>query len=163
MIFGMTPLTFVHVVLSIIGIASGLVVARAMMAGPQPDRWTTVFLLSTVATSITGFMFPFHRLLPSHVVGVLSLLVLVPALYAYYGASLTGPWRRIYAITAVSALYLNVFVLVAQLFQKVPALRQMAPTQSEPPFAIVQLVVLAAFIWLGLRAVRGYRLQGSPG
>jgi len=106
----------------------GLLVAKRL------DGWTTLFLASTVLTSVTGFLFPFSRFLPSHGVGILSLLALAIAIFARYGRHLSGLWRRTYAITAVIALYLNVFVLIVQLFQKVPALKAIAPTQSEAPF-----------------------------
>jgi len=142
MILGMTTFTFVHVVLSLIGIFSGFVVVLALLVGKRLDRWTALFLVSTVATSVTGFLFPFHRFLPSHGVGILSLLMLAIAILARYALQLAGAWRRIYAVTAVISLYLNVFVLIAQAFQKVPGLKAVAPTQSEPPFVITQAVAL---------------------
>jgi hypothetical protein len=157
MIFGMTPFTFVHVVISLVGILSGSVVLFGLIAGKSFDRWTVLFLVTTVATSVTGFMFPFHKLLPSHVVGVISLVVLAIAIYARYSRHLAGGWRRTYVISSVIALYLNVFVLVVQLFEKVPALNALAPTQSEAPFKITQLVVLAIFVVLGIFAARGFR------
>jgi hypothetical protein len=119
MILGMTTFTFVHVVLSLIGIFSGFVVVFGLLAGKRLDGWTALFLVSTVATSVTGFLFPFHRFLPSHGVGILSLLVLAIAILARYPLHLAGAWRRIYTVTAVISLYLNVFVLIAQAFQKV--------------------------------------------
>lgn len=155
MFFGMDTLTFVHVVLSLIGIASGLVVLLGLLGNQRLETWTTIFLVTTVATSVTGFMFPFTRLLPSHVVGIISLVVLAIAIYARYPAHLSGRWSGAYAATATAALYLNVFVLVAQLFMKVPALAAMAPTQSEAPFVVAQSVVLVVFAVLGiLSAVR---------
>src|SRR5713226_4776774 len=105
-----------------------------LLGGKQLDKWTALFLLTTVLTSVTGFFFPFDHLLPSHKVGIISLLVLAMAILARYALHLTGAWRRIYMICAVVALYLNVFVAVVQAFQKVPALKAMAPTQSELPF-----------------------------
>ena len=150
MILGIT--TFVHVALSLIGILSGFVVAYGLLSAKRLDGWTVVFLATTVLTSVTGFFFPFHKFLPSHAVGILSLLVLVIALYARYGGKLAGGWRRIYAITAMVALYLNVFVLVAQLFMKVPALQALAPTQSEPPFLVAQATVLLLFVVLSVLA-----------
>jgi len=157
MILGMTPFTFVHVVISLIGILSGLVVLFGLIAGKRLDGWTLLFLATTVATSLTGFMFPFYKLLPSHVVGVISLVILAIALYARYSRHLAGGWRRTYVISSTIALYLNVFVLVVQLFEKVPALNAMAPTQSEPPFKITQVVVLAIFVVLGIFAAKGFR------
>jgi hypothetical protein len=157
MILGMPTFTFVHVVISLVGILSGLVVLFGLIAGKSLDRWTAVFLVTTVATSVTGFMFPFHKLLPSHVVGVISLVILAIAIYARYSRHLAGGWRRTYVINAVIALYLNVFVLVVQLFEKVPALNALAPTQSEPPFLVTQIVVMAIFVVLGIFAARGFR------
>src|SRR5258708_2020878 len=119
MILGMTTFTFVHVVLSLIGILSGLVVLAGLLAGKRLDGWTAVFLVTTVLTSVTGFLFPFHKFLPSHGIGIVSLIVLAVAIVARYLRRLAGAWRKTYAISAVIALYLNVFVLIAQLFQKV--------------------------------------------
>jgi hypothetical protein len=150
MILGMTTLTFVHVVLSLLGIGSGFVVVFGLLTSRRLDGWTALFLVSTVLTSVTGFLFPFHHFLPSHGVGIVSLIVLAIALFARYGRNLAGAWRRTYAITSVIALYLNVFVLVVQLFLKVPALNALAPTQSEPPFKIAQLAVLVLFVVIGI-------------
>ncbi len=144
--------TFVHVVLSLIGILSGLVVAYGFLAAKRFDGWTGVFLATTVLTSVTGFFFPFHKFLPSHAVGTISLIVLAIAAYARYGRKMAGGWRRTYVITAMVALYLNVFVLVAQLFMKVPALRALAPTQSEPPFVAAHVTVLLLFVVLSVLA-----------
>ncbi len=152
MIFGMTILTFVHVLLSLIGIFAGLVVMFGLLASKPLKGWTAVFICTTVATSVTGFLFPFHRFLPSHVIGIISLVVLAVAIYALYGRSLAGAWRRIYAVMAMLALYLNVFILIVQLFMKVPALRALAPTQTEGPFKLTQLVVLVAFVVLTILA-----------
>jgi hypothetical protein len=157
MIFGMTTFTFVHVVLSLIGILSGLVVAFGILMAKRLDGWTALFLVTTLATSVTGFFFPFHKLLPSHVIGILSLVVLLIALVVRYGRHLTGAWRRTYVVTAIVALYLNVFVLIVQLFLKVPALNALAPTQSEPPFKLTQLVVLVLFVILTIVAARRFR------
>jgi hypothetical protein len=157
MIFGMTTFTSMHVVLSLIGIFSGFVVMFGLFAAKRLDGWTALFLLSTVATSVTGFLFPFHHFLPSHGVGIVSLLVLAVAIFARYARHLAGAWRRIYVVTAMIALYLNVFVLVAQLFQKVPALKVTAPTQSEPPFLVTQLVVMGLFVVLTIAAAIRFR------
>ena len=159
MILGMTTFTFVHVVISLVGILSGLVVLFGLIAGKGLDGWTALFLVTTVATSVTGFMFPFHKLLPSHVVGAISLVVLAVAILARYSRHLAGGWRRVYVISAMISLYLNVFVLIVQLFEKVPALNAMAPTQSEPPFKITQVVVMAIFVVLGIFAAKGFREQ----
>jgi uncharacterized protein YggT (Ycf19 family) len=152
MILGMTALTFAHVLLSLIGILAGLVVLFGLLTSRQLNGWTTVFIWSTVATSVTGFLFPFHRFLPSHAVGIISLIVLAVAIYALYGRHLAGAWRRVYAVTAMIALYLNVFVLIAQLFAKVPALKALAPTQTEAPFEEAQLAALIAFVVLTILA-----------
>jgi hypothetical protein len=159
MILGMTTFTFVHVVISLVGILAGLVVLFGLIAGKRLDGWTSLFLVTTVATSVTGYMFPFHKLLPSHVVGAISLVVLAIAIYARYSRHLAGGWRRTYVISSVIALYLNVFVLVVQLFEKVPALNALAPTQSEPPFLVTQIAVMAIFVVLGIFAARGFREQ----
>ena len=153
----MTTLTFVHVMLSLIGIVSGIIVMIGMFGAKRLDGWTALFLVSTVATSVTGFLFPFHRFMPSHGVGIVSMIALVVAILARYRFHLVGGWRRTYVITAMVALYLNVFVLIAQAFQKVPALKAMAPTQSEPPFLIAQLVVMALFVVLAIAAAIKFR------
>ncbi len=158
----MTTFTLVHVVISLAGIASGFVVIFGLLNAKRMDRWTAIFLVTTAATSITGFMLPAHKFMPSHVVGIISLFVLAVATIARYARHLAGAWRSTYVINAVLALYFNVFVLVAQLFAKVPALKAMAPTQSEPPFVIAQLVVLALFVTLGILGVRRFREQPSP-
>ena len=159
MILGMTPATytFLHVLISLVGIGSGFIVLFGLLTSKPLDGWTALFLATTVATSVTGFGFPFHRLLPSHILGILSLVVLAMAIAARYRFHLAGAWRPIYVVGAVVALYLNVFVLVAQLFAKVPGLKAVAPTQSEPPFLIVQLLLLALFIALTILAAIRFR------
>jgi hypothetical protein len=159
MIFGMTILTFVHVLLSLIGISAGLVVAFGLLTAKQLNGWTGVFIWSTVATSVTGFLFPFHKFLPSHAIGIISLVVLAIAIYALYGLRLVGAWRRVYAITAMIALYLNVFVLIAQLFDKVPAVRVLAPTKTEAPFKEAQLAALVLFVILTILAAIKFRVE----
>ena len=160
MILGMTLSTFtlVHVVISLIGIGSGLLVMYGLLIGKRLDGATAIFLAGTVATSVTGFGFPFDHLLPSHKVGILSLLVLAVAIIARYVFHLAAGWRGIYVVSAVVALYFNVFVLVVQLFEKVPALRAMAPTQKEPPFLVAQLVILALFVALTIIAAKRFRM-----
>jgi hypothetical protein len=152
MIFGMTPYTFFHVLLSLIGIFTGFIALFGMIAGKRLDGWNGIFLLTTALTSITGFFFPFHGVTPGIVVGIVSLVILAVAIPARYVKHLAGAWRKIYAVTATIALYLNVFVLVAQLFMKVPALHAMAPNGNEPPFLISQVVVMAIFIVLTIAA-----------
>jgi uncharacterized membrane protein len=155
----METFTKVHVVISLIGIASGLIVVFGMLAAHRFDRWTALFLLSTLATSVTGFLFPFHGVTPGIVVGIISVVVLAIAIFARYPQHLRGSWRWIYVVSAVVALYLNVFVLIAQLFQKVPQLKALAPTQSEPPFAVTQLGVLVLFVLLGIVATIKFRVE----
>ena len=162
MILGMTPFTFVHVLLSLLGIFSGFVVVFAFLTNKLLDGWNKLFLVTTILTSITGFLFPFHRFLPSHILGIVSMVALVLALLALYGRRLAGPWRSIYAISAVLALYLNVFVLIVQLFEKVPALKAIAPTQAAPPFLVAQLTCLLPFIILGIVSALKFRNHSAP-
>lgn len=152
-------LTVVHVIISLVGIGSGVVVIYQLIAQKQHEGWTLTFLASTVLTSATGFLFPFQRVLPSHVLGVLSLLVLAAAIVGRYGYRGVGAWGETYVLGSVVALYFNMFVLVAQLFLKVPALRALAPTQSEPLFAVAQLLLFAVFVALGVVAFRRNRIH----
>jgi hypothetical protein len=156
MILGMSPLLFVHVVISLIGIATGLVVLYGLVTGKPDGRWTAVFLVTTILTSLTGFPLPATQLLPSHIVGIISIVLLAVAVAALYVYRLAGPWRWIYVASAVTALYLNVFVGVVQSFQKLAFLKPLAPTQSEAPFLIAQLVVLGLFIVLGIVAAKKF-------
>ncbi|MCU1338311.1 MAG: hypothetical protein JWO19_3892 [Bryobacterales bacterium] len=149
----LSAFTMFHVALSLVGIAAGLVVLYGLLVSKRFDGWTTLFLTTTAATSVTGFLFPFHGFTPAIGVGIISLIVLALATLARKHLRLTGGWRRTYVITSVVALYFNVFVLVVQLFQKVPSLKALAPTQSEPPFQMTQLVVLLLFALLGIGAV----------
>ena len=149
--------TIIHTLISLIGIFTGFVVLFGLLAGKRLDGWTKWFLITTVLTSVTGFGFPVHQFMPSHAVGVISLLVLAVAIYARYPRRLAGAWRWIYVVTALIALYLNVFVGVVQAFEKVPALKAMAPTQTEPPFKLTQLVVLALFFVLTVVAAIRFR------
>ena len=163
MIFGMTPFTLIHVVLSLIGIAAGLVVVRALLASNLSKAWTTTFLVGTAATSLTGFLFPFHGVTPAILLGVLSLIVLAAAVAGRYVFHLTGPWRWIYAAGSVTALYFNVFVLIVQAFEKLPALHALAPTTppSGPAFSVVQGLTLVVFVVMGVLAVRRFRPAGA--
>jgi hypothetical protein len=158
-IFDITTFTLIHTVLSLIGILAGLVVAGGLVAGKRLDGWTGVFLVTTVLTNVTGFGFPFVTFLPSHGVGVVSLVVLAVVIVARYWKHLVGPWRGVYVVGTVAALYLNVFVLVNQLFLRLPALLVSAPHQKEPPFLVTQILVLAIFIWLGRAAFKGFRVD----
>ncbi|MGA8900276.1 hypothetical protein [Bradyrhizobium sp.] len=150
--------TILHVVISLIGIVSGLLVLSGMFKSQSMPGMTAIFLITTILTSVTGFMFPFEKLLPSHMVAILSLILLAIACIALYSTKLAG-WRAIYVITAVASLYLNVFVLVIQSFLKIGPLHALAPSvpPSEPPFAIIQGIVLVLFVIAGIVAVRRYR------
>lgn len=152
--FGFSPFTQVHVLISLVGIAAGFVVAFGLLTGRRLPITTAVFLAFTIATSVTGFFFPITQFTPALAVGGLSLVVLGVAVFARYFRSGSRVWQRVYAGTALFAQYMNVFVLVAQLFQKVPALKDLAPTQTEPPFGIAQGVVFLAFVVAGVLAVR---------
>ncbi len=159
MILGMSIPTFtlLHVIITLIAIGGGLIAVGGMFASHRLPVTTALFLLTTVLTSVTGFLFPIHGFTPALGVGILSCVLLAIALFAYYGKHLIGPWRWIYVITAIVALYFNVFVLVVQSFIKVAALNALAPTQAEPPFAIAQGAVLAIFILIGIVAVIRFR------
>ena len=148
--------TLVHVVISVLSLLTGLVVVGGLIGGSRRAGMTGAFLLTTVLTNVTAFGFPITTVLPSHVVAAISLVLLAICLAALYAKHLQGPWRRIFVIAAVASLYLNVFVLIVQLFQKTPQLTELAPTQSEPPFALTQLLMLVIFLWLGRAAVRGF-------
>ena len=162
MILGMSLATFtlVHVVISLIGIGSGLIAMFGLLSSNRMPVWTALFLLTTILTSATGFLFPFTTLLPSHMVGILSLVLLATAVLALYGFNLAGPWRWIYVVTAMVSLYLNVFVLIIQAFMKVDALKALAPTQSEPPFLVAQGFTLVFFAIVIIGAMKRFRPDG---
>jgi hypothetical protein len=147
----------VHVIISLIGIASGLIVLAGLLRGQLLTMWNGLFLITTVLTSVTGFGFPYTKLTPGIILGILSLIVLAIAIFALYGRRLNGSWRRTYVITAMIALYFNVFVLVAQIFEHVPAFHALAPTQTKGPFKIAQLLLLVAFAVLIGAAARRFR------
>ena len=149
--------TVLHVVITLVAIGSGLIVVGGMFASHKLPVTTALFLFTTALTSVTGFLFPIHGFTPALGVGIVACVILAVALFALYKEHLVGAWRWIYAMTAVASLYLNVFVLVVQSFVKVSALNALAPTQSEPPFAITQAVVLAIFILIALIAVVKFR------
>ena len=151
----------IHVILSLVGILSGLVVLYRLLLGGDSGPWTALFLITTILTSLTGFPLAPFGFDPPRAVGVLSLILLLGAVVAYYAFPLDGLWRLVYVGCAVAALYLNVFVLVAQGFLKVPFLHDLAPTGSEPPFVAAQAVVLLAFIVLGVLAARRFRPDAS--
>jgi hypothetical protein len=161
MILGMSLSTFttVHVIISLIAIVSGIIVMFGLLGSNRTPGMTAIFLLFTILTSATGFLFPFEKLLPSHMVGILSLVLLAIACIALYVMKLSGPWRWIYAVTALLSLYFNIFVLVIQGFLKIPALSALAPGNppSGPVFAVIQGIVLVFFILVIIGAIRRFR------
>jgi hypothetical protein len=161
MIFGMSASTFtlLHVIISLIAIATGGVAAAGLIQRRLISRWTGAFLTTTVATSVTGFFFH-SKFGPPHAIGMISLILLALAIYALFVRKLTGRWRAVYVVTAVLSLYLNVFVAVVQTFQKIAPFHALAPTQTEPPFAVAQGIVLLIFVIAGVAAVR--RFRGAP-
>ena len=163
MILGMSPLVFIHTLVSLVGIATGLVMLRGMFANRRADRWTDAYLATTIFTSASGFVLPADKFLPSHAVGILSLAILAVACYARYGRRMSGTWRLGFILSAVAGLYFNVFVLVVQLFLKVPAPHDLAPKQNEPPFAIAQALVLVAFVVAGIFASRRFHPAADEG
>jgi hypothetical protein len=155
MSFAILLLTFVHVAISLAAIVAGFVVMYGLVVAKRLERWTAFFLATTVATSVTGFFFPVDHFMPSHAFGILSLVILAVAIIALYSHRLNGAWRIAYAIGAVTALYLNVVVLVVQAFQKVPALQ----SQADPLLVVTQTVTLTAFLILGVFSVLRFHLE----
>lgn len=155
-----TLMTLVHVALSLAGIAAGFVVVYGFLTNRTPPVWHHVFLATTAATTLTGFLFPFQGFTPAIGLGIVATPVLAVALYAYYGAQQAGPWRTAYVASALASQYFNVFALVVQSFLKVPPLHTLAPKQSEPPFLVAQLAVLAGFVALTIASLRRY--HGAP-
>ena len=158
MVLGMSLATFtlVHTAISLIAIASGLVAMIGLLSSRALPGWTALFLATTILTSVTGFFFPFAQLLPSHIVGIISLVLLAAAVVALYGLRLSGAARPVYIVTAMVSLYLNVFVLIVQAFQKIGPLRELAPNQNEPPFLAAQGAALALFAVVIIVALRRY-------
>lgn len=157
MLFGLTIFTFVHVVITLIAMAAGLIAILGMIRNNRMDGVNGAFLLFTVLTSVTGFLFPIHGLTPALILGILSIALLAIALAARYLYGMRGIWRWIYVVTAVLAQYFNSFVLVVQSFLKIPALHALAPQGNEPPFATAQGAVLLIYIVLGYLAVNRFR------
>jgi hypothetical protein len=149
--------TIIHTLISLVAICTGFVVLFGLLAGNRLDAWTKWFLITALATTVTGFFFPFHGVTPAIKLGIISSVVLVVTIYARYGKRLAGAWRWIYAVGAVLTLYFNVFVGIVQSFEKIPALNAMAPTQTEQPFKLTQLSVLGLFIMLGFVAAIRFR------
>lgn len=164
MFLAVSSFTWLHVIVSLIGIAAGFVVMWGMLNTRRLDGVTSLFLTATILTSVSGFGFKVNHFMPSHAIGILSLVLLTVAVYARYRRQLSGGWNQVYLATALAAQYFNVFVLVVQSFLKVPALKALAPTQTEIPFAVVQATVLAVFVAVGaiaLRRPRGVELRTS--
>jgi len=163
MILGMSTSTFtlVHVLLSLAGIGSGFIVVFGLLNRKMLNGWTAIFLITTVLTSVTGFLFPFHEVTPGIILGVLSLIILAATIAARYAFHLSGGWRSTYVITAMVALYFNCFVGVVQSFEKIPALHSLAPTGKEPPFVAAQLALLVVFVFLGVLSVKKFKLGAA--
>jgi hypothetical protein len=149
--------TTVHVIISLVAIVAGFIAVFEMIGNKRLGFWNTIFIWTTIATSVTGFGFPFGGVTPGIIVGIISLVILAVALVALYGQRLAGSWRWIYVVTAVAALWFNVFVLIVQSFQKIGFLATLAPTQSEPPFQIAQAAALVLLVILAVLAVRKFR------
>src|SRR5882762_3290654 len=149
--------TIIHTLISLVAIFTGFVVLFGFLSGKRLDGWTKWFLIAAVATTVTGFFFPFHGFTPAIGLGLISLPVLALTIYARYPKNLTGAWRWIYVVGAVLALYFNVFVGVVQSFEKIPALHAMAPTQTEQPFKLTQHIVLSLFVVLAIVAAIRFR------
>lgn len=163
MILGMSFLTFIrlHTIISLIGIFTGFIVIFGMMGGKRLAGWTGVFLLTTVLTTLTGYLFPFHGATPEFNIGVISTVVLIPALIAIYVKHLAGAWRSIYIVTAILAQWLNTFVGVVQLFRKIAFFNALAPTQKEPPFLIAQALVLVFFVVAAIVSIRKFHPEAG--
>ena len=154
MFFGVSALQTFHVLVSLVAILTGVIVLYGLMASQRMSLLTFIFLVTTLATTLTGFLFPLNGFTPAVGVGIISIFVMIAVFYARYGRRMARRWRGVYVVTAVLSLYFNLFVLVAQLFQKVPALKALAPTGSEPPFLVIQLILLVLFLVAGYRAYR---------
>jgi hypothetical protein len=161
MILGMTTATYtlVHVVISLIGIGSGVVVLWGMIRGKRLEGITAIFLVFTALTSLTGFFFPNEHITPAIILGIISVVLLAAAIPAKYVFQFAGRWRLTYVVAASMALYLNCFVFVVQSFEKSPTLHALAPTQKEPPFVLTQLALLAAFVVLTVVAAKKFRWE----
>jgi len=149
--------TIIHTLISLVAIFTGFVVLFGLLSDKRFDGWTKWFLITAVATTVTGFFFPFHGFTPAIGLGLISLPILALTIYARYPKNLAGAWRLIYVLGAVISLYFNVFVGVVQSFEKIPALHAMAPTQTEQPFKLTQLTVLSLFLILAIVAVIRFR------
>ena len=161
MFFASVTFVVIHTLISLAGIVTGLIVLAGMLKGQRLTPLTDIFLGFTLATSVTGFLFPFHGVTPAIVVGIISCAILAVACLSLYRLKLKGLARPAYVVTAIAALWFNCFVLVVQSFLKIPALHALAPKGNEPPFGIVQLLVLAGFVYAGFLAFKRFH-PGSP-
>jgi hypothetical protein len=159
MILGLSTAAFtiLHVLISLVAILAGVVVVAGLLRADRHSAWTATFLGFTLLTSLTGFLFPITAFTPALGTGIVASVVLVVALWALYGRDLRGVWRPVYVVCAIASLYLNVLVLIAQAFMKVPALHALAPNGSEPPFLVAQTIALLVFLGLGFAALRRFR------
>jgi len=160
MLIDLTTLTWVHTLLSLVAIVAGIVVVQALIGSRMPGGWTALYLVTAILTSVTGFGFPFDRLIDSHWLGVASLVAFALVLLARYAFRLAGAWRWVYALGMVLGLWFLVVVLIAQAFKKVPALTALAPTQAEPPFLVAQVIALVIFALVAIAAARKFRPAG---
>jgi|SRR5437868_257547 len=154
--------TIIHTLISLAAIFTGFVVLFGLFGGKRLDGWTKWFLATVVATTVTGFFFPFHGVTPAIVLGIITVPILAITIYARYQKKLAGAWRWIYVVGALLTLYFNIFVLIVQSFQKIPALKTLAPTQTEPPFQFAQLVALGLFVVLTIVGIVRFRIQPLP-
>lgn len=153
----LSTLTFIHTTICLIALGVGAIVLCGILHGRYQRGWTATFIALTLAICVTGFMFPFHQILPSHIFGVMTVLAMAGAIYALYSKRLSGFWRGVYVACAVFAFYLNAFVAIVQAFLKIPALQPLAPTQSEPPFLVAQVVLLILAVVAGIIGTRRFR------
>jgi hypothetical protein len=158
MILGLSlvQFTYLHVFMSLIGIGAGIFIIFGLLTSRRLSILTSLFLITTVLTSLTGFLYPFNGMTPGIVLGILSMIALILAIVGLYVRKLAGAWRGIYVVSVIVAFYFNFFVLVAQAFDKVPVLHAVAPSQKSPGFMITQLAVLLIFILLTVRAVKKF-------
>jgi hypothetical protein len=154
---GLAVFTAFHVLLSLVGIGAGFIAVFGLIAGRWLNLWMKIFLVTTILTSVTGFMFQFKGITPGIILGVISIVALAISLFALRVKKLAGGWRSVFVVTAVVAQYLNFFVLIVQLFEKVPSLHALAPTGSEAPFKAAQGTALLLFVVLGFLATKNFR------
>ena len=154
----LSALTFIHTAISLVALLVGAIVLYGILHGRYQRDWTAAFIALTLAVCVTGFMFPFHQILPSHIFGVLTLVAMAVTIYALYSKRLNGFWRALYVASAVFAFYLNAFVAIVQAFLKIPALTPLAPTQSELPFIVAQVVLLILVVAAAIVGTKRFRM-----